>query len=78
MEFACRTCNEVLSKESGSVMQPSQRLVQSPTGRRLFYTGAPPILAEKQDLLTQGGTSWWSALPGTSLVEEARSTCRGM
>lgn len=78
LECAHRTCAEVLSKESGSVMPPSQRLVQSPAGRRLFYTGAPPILAEKQGLLAQGRTSWWSALHGASLTEKAGSTCRGM
>lgn len=77
LECAHRTCAEVLSKESGSVMPPSQRLVQSPAGR-LFYTGAPPILAEKQGLLAQGRTSWWSALLGASLTEKTGSTCRGM
>lgn len=78
LECAPRTCAEVLSKESGSVMPPSHRLVQSPTGRKLLYTGAPPILAEKQGLLAQGRTSWWSALLGASLTEKAGSTCRRM
>lgn len=36
-------CLEVLSKESGSAMPPSQRLVQFPTEGRLFSTGTPPI-----------------------------------
>lgn len=78
LECAHRICAEVLSKETGSVMPYSQRLVQSPAGRRLFYTGTPPVLAEKQGLLAQGRTSWWSALPGASLTEKAGSTCRGM
>lgn len=78
LECAHRTYAEVLSKESGLIMPPSQWLVQSPAGRRLFYPGAPPILAEKWGLLAQGRTSWWSALLGASLTEKAGSTCRGM
>lgn len=35
-------CLEVLSKESGSAMPPSQRLVQCPAGGRLFSTDTPP------------------------------------
>lgn len=62
LECAHRTCAEVLSKQSGSVVPPAQRLVQPPTESRVFYTGAPPVLAEKRGLLARGRTTWWSAL----------------
>lgn len=69
-------CLELLSKESGSAMLPSQRLVQFPAGGRLFSTLHPygremGLIGTRKDKLV--GSS-----PGASPTEKAGNSCRDM